>query len=158
MRYDEKFEFWKRHIYPWYWLRVSKKYPVDGYCKGLIKIVEEASPKSCFELGIGTGYPFAKSFSDKGISISGCDISPMFLEEAKRNCSGLAVCEGGYEDLDKVRNVFRKKFDLVYCFRSALYFSNITQAIDFMLFFVKLGGTVVFDIMNADSAINNQLV
>ena len=60
--------------------------------------------------------------------------------------------------MDKVSNVFREKFDVVYCFRSTWQFSDIEAAIDFMLFFVATGGVVVFDIMNQDSVFNKNFV
>lgn len=89
---DEQFEVWKRNIYPSFWLKKSKEYGVDSYCKGLIRLVEEMSPKNCFELGIGTGFPFAENFVAMDISVSGCDVAFPLLEEVKKNYPNVKVC------------------------------------------------------------------
>ena len=52
----------------------------------------------------------------------------------------------------------KKNFDLVYCFRSTWFFTDIAAAIDFMLYFVRPGGSVIFDIMNKDSEWNKAMV
>lgn len=153
-----KFEGWKCDIYPKYWIRKSQEYGLDLYCKGLIALILRNQPKCAFELGIGTGYPFANTLMNKDIRIAGTDISPELIAELKKNFPELNACVGGYEDLNKVKMIVKQKFDLVYCLRSTWYFSDIAAAIDFMLYFAKPRGQLIFDVMNKDSEWNKAMV
>lgn len=152
------FERWKRDIYPKYWIRKSREYGLDHYCKGLISLIEESQPKSVFELAIGTGYPFAEKLLADDIDVAGCDISPELIAELNRSFPAINACVGGYEDLDKVKAAINQKFDLVYSLRSTWHFIDVAAAIDFMLYFVRPGGRVIFDIMNIDSECNKAMV
>ncbi len=154
----DELERWKRDIYPKYWVRKSREYGLDHYCKGLLAIIQEMRPKCAFELAIGTGYPFAEKLLACGIDVAGSDISSELVAELKRNFPTIKAYVGGYEDLDKVKNTIQQQFDLVYCFRSTWYFSDISSALDFMLYFTKPGGRVIFDIMNKDSQWNKSMV
>ena len=58
---------WQKELYSKYWINKVKKYGFDSYCKGLCKLIESKSPNSVYELAIGTGYPFAINFFQKGI-------------------------------------------------------------------------------------------
>jgi len=78
------FERWKRDIYPKYWIRKSREYGFDHYCKGLVALIEDRQPESAFELAIGTGYPFAKKLLAAGIDVSGCDISQELITELSK--------------------------------------------------------------------------
>ena len=49
-------------------------------------------------------------------------------------------------------------FEISYSFRSTWYFTDISKAIDFLLYFTQPGGLVVFDIMNKDSKSNKAMV
>lgn len=153
-----RFESWKRDIYPKYWIRKSRVYGLDYYCKGLIALIEDSQPKSAFELGIGTGYPFAENLLAAGIDVSGCDISQELIAELKQAFPAVNAYVGGYEDLDKFKIELDKSFDVVYSLRSSWYFTNISVAIDFMLYFARPGGVVIFDIMNKDSNWNKEMV
>lgn len=155
---NSRFERWKRDIYPKYWIRKSREYGLDHYCKGLISLIEERHPKSVFELAIGTGYPFAGSLLAAGIDVAGCDISQELIAELKKNFPAVTACVGGYEDLDKVKSNVAQKFDIVYSLRSSWYFIDVAASIDFMLYFAHPGGMVIFDIMNKDSAWNKAMV
>jgi SAM-dependent methyltransferase len=152
------FERWKRDVYPKYWIRKSREYGFDSYCKGLITLIEERQPKSAFELAIGTGYPFAEQLLVYDIDVAGCDISRELIDELNRTLPAINACVGGYEDLDKVKVAINQKFDLVYSLRSTWYFNDIAAAIDFMLYFARPGGRIVFDIMNKDSEWNKTMV
>lgn len=155
---NSRFERWKREIYPKYWIRKSREYGLDHYCKGLISLIEERHPKYVFELAIGTGYPFAENLLAAGINVSGCDISQELIAELKNNYPAVTACVGGYEDLYKVKAKVAHKFDVVYSLRSSWYFTDIAAAIDFMLDFAQPGGVVIFDIMNNDSEWNKAMV
>ena len=153
-----RFERWKRDIYPTYWIRKSREYGLDNYCKGLIALIEEMQPKTVFELAIGTGYPFAEKLLADDIDVAGCDISPELIVQLRESFPAINACVGGYEELDKVNAAINQKFDLVYCLRSTWYFTDIAADIDFMLYFVRPGGRVIFDIMNIDSRWNQAMV
>jgi SAM-dependent methyltransferase len=152
------FERWKRDIYSKYCIRKSREYGLDHYCKGLINLIEERQPKSAFELAIGGGYPFAEKLLAVDIDVAGCDISPELIVQLRKSFPAINACVGGYEELDKVNAAINQKFDLVYCLRSTWYFTDISAAIDFMLYFVRPGGRVIFDIMNIDSEWNKAMV
>ncbi len=152
------FERWKRNIYPAYWIRKSREYGLDSYCRGLIALIMKNDPKSAFELAIGTGYPFAEKLLVASIDVAGCDISKELIAELNRSFPAITSCVGGYEDLDQVKVAINQKFDLVYSLRSTWYFTDIAAAIDFMLYFVRPGGRVIFDIMNKDSKWNKAIV
>lgn len=152
------FERWKRDVYPRYWIRKSRQYGLDFYCKGLLALIKERQPVSAFELAIGTGYPFAKQLLGAGIDVVGCDISQELITELKKDFPGIAAFVGGYEDFDVVKGAVTQRFDLVYCLRSTWYFTDIAAAIDFMLHFARPGGMVIFDIMNKDSEYNKAMV
>lgn len=152
------FERWKRDIYPKYWIRKSRAYGLDCYCNGLIALINDSQPTSAFELGIGTGYPFAEKFLAAGIDVTGCDISQELIAELKQDFPAVVAYVGGYEDLDKLKIEVGQSYDVVYCLRSTWYFTNIAAAIDFMLYFTRPGGEVIFDIMNKDSAWNKRMV
>ena len=159
MRSDiHRFESWKRDIYPRYWMRKSREYGFDSYCKGLLDLVEECRPGSVFELAIGTGHPFAENLLTAGINVAGCDISKELIDQLRKDFPSISACVGGYEDLNDVKNEVSGKFDLVYSFRSTWYFTDIAAAIDFMLYFARPGGKIIFDIMNKDCEWNKVMV
>ncbi len=121
-------------------------------------MIQKSQPESAFELAIGTGYPFAEKLLAAGIDVAGCDISNELIVELNRSYPAITSCVGGYENLDQVKVAINKKFDLVYCLRSTWYFTDIAAALDFMTYFVRPGGRVIFDIMNKDSKWNKAMV
>ncbi|MGE5466093.1 MAG: class I SAM-dependent methyltransferase [Ignavibacteria bacterium] len=154
----DSYERWKRETYPDYWSRKSREYGLDGYCQGLIALVESQRPATAFELAIGNGFPFAENLLKRGIAISGCDISESLIEELDRCYPEANGHVGGYEDLAALDAVVKERHDVVYCFRSSWYFPDIARAIAFMLHFAKPEGVIMFDIMNADSPSNQWMV
>ncbi len=155
---NNRFEHWKRDKYPKYWIQKVREYGLDYYCKGLIVLIEDMHPKSAFELAIGTGYPFCERLVRSGIDVAGCDISHELIAQVKKEFPALTACVGGYEDLDDIKRVVTQRFDLIYSLRSTWYFADIASAIDFMLYFARPGGVVVFDIMNRDSNWNKRML
>ena len=95
MLYSYKFDRWKHDIYPMYWIRKSREYGIDDYCKGLIDLIQHKQPKCAFELAIGTGYPFAEKLLAEDIDVSGCDISPELITELKRSFPSIPAYVGG---------------------------------------------------------------
>lgn len=155
MSVDADHEHWTRNVYPGYWSRASRAYGMDSYSAGLLKLIEERSPKTAFELAIGNGYPFAGTLSSKGIEVSGCDISAELVAELKKDYPAVHACVGSYDD-DAVGGDAR--YDLVYCLRSTWYFPDLRRALEFMLRKTAPGGTLVLDIMNSESRWNRRLL
>jgi len=58
-----------KESYPLFWAYQVKKYGFDDYCKGLCDLIEINSPNTVYELGIGTGWPFAAYFHEKGVYV-----------------------------------------------------------------------------------------
>lgn len=139
---------WQREKYSRFWIDRVKQYGFDAYCKGLCEMVESKQPVSVYELAIGTGWPFAINFFQKGIQVSGSDISEILIEDINNHYPKIRTFAGSYEEL----NLGPEKFDVVYCFRSTWYFPDIFKALDGMFDIAKSGGSVLFDIMNKDSA------
>lgn len=146
---------WQKEKYSRFWIDRVKQYGFDAYCKGLCEMVESKKPVSVYEFAIGTGWPFAISFFQKGIQVSGSDISDILIKGINSHHPEIRTFLGSYEEL----NPGLEKFDVVYCFRSTWYFPNIFKALDFMFEMTKSGGSVIFDIMNKDSAfVKNSLL
>jgi len=138
---------WQKEKYSRFWINRVKYYGFDSYCKGLCMLVESKEPSSVFEVGIGTGFPFGINFFQKGIQVTGCDISDILIKEVNRNYPEIRAYVGSYEEC----NFGEEKYDVVYCFRSTWHFEDIFKALDVMFDMTKSGGSVVFDIMNKDS-------
>jgi len=138
---------WQKEKYSRFWINRVKKYGFDAYCQGLCEMVESKKPGSVYELGIGTGWPFAINFFQKGIQVTGSDISDILINEINSNYPEIRTSVGSYEEL----NLGEEKFDVVYCFRSTWYFEDIFKALDVMFDMTKSGGSVIFDIMNKDA-------
>jgi ubiquinone/menaquinone biosynthesis C-methylase UbiE len=138
---------WQKEKYSRFWLKRVEEYGFDSYCKGLCKIVEEKTPKSVYEIAIGTGWPFAINFIKKGIEVAGSDISKILIDDVNKHFPDIQTSVASYEEL----SLIKEKFDVVYCFRSTWYFSDIFKAIDSMFNLAVSGGCVIFDIMNEDS-------
>ena len=144
---------WKKNIYPKYWSRASRAYGLDSYCAGLIKLVESYSPRTVFELAIGNGFPFAEAFCARGVKVFGCDISEDLISELSKDYPVVTAYVGGYNE-----TLSGGVYDCVYCFRSSWYFSDIVNAIDFMLNKTASSGVLIFDIMNKDSLENKRMI
>ena len=97
MRNREK---WQKKSYSFYWSEQVKKYGFDDYCKGLCDLIEIKSPQTVYDLGIGNGFPFAGYFFEKGICVSGCDISEILITSLKKNYSGINATVESYEDIN----------------------------------------------------------
>jgi SAM-dependent methyltransferase len=141
-------EDWQKNKYSKFWSNQVKKYGFDNYCKGLLNLILSYNPSRVYELAIGTGWPFAKTISDLGISVSGSDISSVLVSEIESTHPEIIAEVKSYQN---IREDKLGRFDIVYCFRSTWYFPNILQAIDKMFLLVKPGGMVIFDILNSDS-------
>jgi SAM-dependent methyltransferase len=140
---------WQNKKYSLFWNSQVVKYGFDQYCKGLCKMVEKSQPSSVYEMAIGTGWPFAITFHEKGMIVEGSDISEFLIKTLTDRYPGI---KGSIASYDNINLDLEFKYDLVYCFRSTWYFPDIIKAIDTMIHLAKRGGgIVIFDIMNSDS-------
>jgi len=146
--------YWIKNKYSYYWIDRVKEYGFDEYCKGLCAVVENKHPKSVYEIGIGTGWPFAINFYNKGMKVSGSDISEILIKDLNTHFPEIRASIGSYDEI----KCEIEKYDVVYCFRSTWYFSDIFKALDVMFNMSKNGGSVVFDIMNSDSLFNRMII
>ena len=144
-----------RDVYSKYWTHVRKRYGVIQYDKDLIsELIQETKNGKILEVGIGDGQPYSQALSEKDYEMYGIDISPNHVEMVKNTFPNINVSVGDAEKL-KFRDHF---FDIVFCFRSTWYFSNITKAISEMSRVVKKGGVIMFDIQNINHPIHRKLM
>jgi SAM-dependent methyltransferase len=139
---------WQKRHYAKFWFYQVERYGFDAYCKGLFNLLLSKGPQSVYELAIGTGWPFAIGLFDKGVSVSGSDISELLTADINRKYPGISVKAESYEEIKGNSGV---KYDIVYCLRSTWYFPDLFKALDTMFSLAKDDGWVLFDIMNKDS-------
>lgn len=139
-------------VYADIWKKSSVEYGVDDFVKTEMDYLMAEKPQTAFEVGIGTGYPFAIALKNSGVKVSGCDISAKEVELAKDNLEGLEeepnIYVGDLCDIDVY-----EKFDVVYCLRVSWYISKFEQRLEKMIELLNPGGLLVFDFMNIDTVI-----
>lgn len=131
-----------------YWLKDLALYGQNPYVDAVLSRIEQRTPAKVFDVGIGSGFPFASRLMEKQITVHGCDVSLPLLKECQKHYPSIQVYHTGSEMLSQI---VRETYDVVYCLRSSWYFPDICQSIDNMCAITRPGGTVIFDIMNADS-------
>lgn len=89
-----------------------------------------------------------------GFEVFGIDISPTHVKMVKNTLPNVNVDIGDAEDLQFPNN----NFDVVYCFRSTWYFTNLIKSISEMLRVVKNDGVVFFDIQNSQHPIHRKFI
>lgn len=140
MSKEEYFE----KVYASFWHNQVKKYGYTQYEDFALKSILKNKPKTAFEVGIGTGWPMAVALSkEKNVQISGCDISKSLIEEARENLKDAELYVGELFDLD-----IKKKFDLVYCFRTSWYIKDFYKMLMQMSDMTNEGGMIFFDIFD----------
>lgn len=127
-----------------YWVNAVKRYGIGSYEKAVLNMLDKCSSQYAFEIGIGTGWPFAAYLAKKGTAISGCDISKRVIRELKKSYPDFQVYVGEFKKQDK-------KFDLVYCIRSSWFMENFYQVLYEMMDSVEDGGHLIFDIMDQNA-------
>jgi ubiquinone/menaquinone biosynthesis C-methylase UbiE len=88
------------------------------------------------------------------MKVSGSDISEILIKDLNTHFPEIRTTIGSYDEI----KCEIEKYDVVYCFRSTWYFSDIFKALDVMFNMSKNGGSVVFDIMNSDSLFNRMII
>lgn len=138
------------NIYSKFWMKQTHVYGFDPYCQGLVRLIQETSPRQAFEVGIGTGWPIASTLKENGITVDGCDIAESLVNQARQalnNKDGIWVGEVTQYQGEPL-------YDTVYCLRVSWCIPDFYSVIDKMLSMTVPGGTVIFDIMDKYSSIS----
>ena len=139
-------------FYGKYWITARDKYDINRYHINYIELICNSISigSSIFDVGIGTGIPFADRLQKKGYVVHGIDISEDLILECKRNNKFISCLQGDAGDIKFEDNYF----DCTYCFASTWYFPELYKSIDEMIRVTKKSGILYFDIQN----INNETV
>ena len=149
--HSEKRKEYMRNIYSKYWSRTRKKYGVGQYDKDLIhELSKKLKNGKILEVGIGDGFTFSNVLDERGYEVYGIDISRTHVDMVKESLPNINVEVGDSENLEFSDNFF----DVVFCFRSTWYFTNLIKSISEMLRVVKDDGLVLFDIQNSHHPIH----
>lgn len=148
-------EEWKRYYreeYSEFWLDQSQRYREDRnsqiYYAILLDLIGAKPGQHVLDCGVGTGKPFALALAKLGAVMSGIDISPVLIQECLVNFKkeGLTInCQVG--DLEKLPYA-DEIFDIVYCVNTTWYVPDLKKALTEMCRVTKLGGKIVFDVIN----------
>lgn len=149
---SKKRKMFMSKIYGKYWITARDKYQVNRYHKNYIELISNSIPlrSKIFDVGIGTGIPFADSLQKKGYLVHGIDISEDLIQVCKKNNKYISCMQGDAENIQFEDNYF----DCTYCFASSWYFPDLYKSIDEMVRVTKKNGILYFDIQN----INNETV
>ena len=155
MNNSEKRKEYMRNIYSKNWSRIRKEYGVGQYDKDLIhELSKKVKNGKILEVGIGDGFPYSNILDEMGYEVYGIDISPTNVDMVKESLPKVNVEVGDSEDLEFTDNFF----DVVFCFRSTWYFTNLIKSISEMLRVVKNDGLIMFDIQNSNHPIHVKLM
>jgi ubiquinone/menaquinone biosynthesis C-methylase UbiE len=135
-----------RRVYPTYWLNRSAR--IQTYDRNLCDLVASLAPThgSLLEVASGTGYPFSQDLHRRGYHLHGVDIADSLIRESYHLDAGILACVGDAEKLP----FLAQTFDSCFCFHSTFYFPDLSRALDEMIRVTRVGGTIVFDIQNAN--------
>ena len=150
---QEQRESYMRKIFPQYWSKARRqKYGFTIYDKKLCELILQERAQNLLEVAIGTGYPIAEHLLKMKKKITGIDIAPQLIQECNMHYPEIKASLGNSSKL-----VYEEEsFDLVYCFHSTWYFTDLLSAIKEMVRVVKTNRIVYFDLMNAHSLVIQQ--
>ena len=155
MNNSEKRKEYLRNIYSKIWSRTRKEQGVGQQDKDLIReLSKKVKNGIILEVGIGDGFPYSNVLDEMGYEVYGIDISPSHVNMVKESLPKINVEVGDSEDLEFTDNFL----DVVFCFRSTWYFTNLIKSISEMLRVVKNDGLIMFDIQNSNHPIHVKLM
>lgn len=134
-------------VYNKFWVNQTQKYGYATYEQKLVKLISRSSPKKVFEVGIGTGWPIGSALKEKGIEIDGCDIAETSVALAQKELGN----ENGIWTGDVLEYNGNNLYDVTYCVRVSWYIPNFYHVINKMISMTKIGGYIIFDIMDENS-------
>ena len=140
----EETQYYKT-VYSKFWKNQTKKYGYTAYERYLVRLIADSSPKRVFEVGIGTGWSIGTALKEKGITVDGCDIAETSVDLARKELENTdGIWTGDVMDYKGENEVY----DVVYCVRASWYIPDFYQAVSKMVSMTKLGGYIVFDVMD----------
>jgi len=140
-----------KNIYSKFWSRTRKQLGVKQYDKDLIHELSNRLKKGkMLDVGIGDGFPYSKVLDEMGYEVYGIDLSPTHVNMVTETLPNINVAIGDSEYLEFKDNFF----DVVFCFRSTWYFTNLIKSISEMLRVVKDEGLILFDVQNINHPIH----
>lgn len=131
-------------VYNKFWENQTRKYGYSVYEKSLVRLIARSRPKSVFEVGIGTGWPIGAALKEKGIWVCGCDLA----ESAVLSAREMLGNQDGIWAGDVLSYEGEEQFDVVYCVRASWYIPDYYATLKKMISMTKVGGYIVFDIMD----------
>lgn len=136
-------------VYSTFWEKQVKVYGFTEYHEKLLALLQSlpgVPPGSrVLEVGIGTGFPFACSLSEKGFEVHGVDLAERLVERCRSEYPKIHARVGDAEALP----YGNEEFPLCYCLQSTWYFPRLAVALSEMFRVTRRGGTVVFDVINS---------
>jgi ubiquinone/menaquinone biosynthesis C-methylase UbiE len=151
MNNSKKRKEYMRNIYSQRWSKERIELGTVQKDKDLIhelsKVIKNGK---ILEVAIGDGFPYSNVLDEMGYELYGIDISPTHVDMVKESLPNINVYQGDAEVL-KFHDNF---FDIVFCFRSTWYFTNLIKSISEMLRVVKNDGLIMFDIQNSNHPIH----
>jgi SAM-dependent methyltransferase len=131
------------------WIKSAHKYGLAKYHRILIDYISSlkttVTSNLVLDIGVGNGFPFASSLSEKGFQVAGVDISENLVEECRQNYPKIDAQVADAEALPYEND----KYSIVYCFQSSWCMPAIEKVINEMVRVTAKDGYVLFDIMNA---------
>lgn len=131
-------------VYNKFWKNQVSKYGYGVYEKNLVRLIARSRSKSVFEVGIGTGWPIGTALKKKGIRVCGCDLA----ESAVLSAREMLENQDGIWTGDVLSYAGEEQFDVVYCVRASWYIPDYYATLKKMISMTKVGGYIVFDIMD----------
>lgn len=138
-----------RDVYSRYWSTArEEKYGFLEYDRRLCDLLAATRPPPArlLEVAVGTGYPFAEAFAQRGYHVHGADISPLLVAQCRARVPAAAAVAADAEHLP-YRDA---SFDVAYSFHSTWYFPDLASVLDEMLRVARPGGWVLLDLQNRE--------
>ncbi len=85
MQKENKWKKYYKEKYPEIWKKRVIHYGFTEYHKCILALLDAREGEQILECGIGTGAPLAISLANKGIQMTGVDISQDLLELCRKN-------------------------------------------------------------------------
>lgn len=142
----EQIQYFK-DVYSKIWVYQTKNYGYEEYVQRVVQMIGQSSPQRVFEVGIGTGWPIGVALKEKGIMVDGCDVADNLVAAAQKelgNPDGIWCGEVSEYRGDIL-------YDVTYCVRTSWCIPNFYFTLKKMISMTKLGGYVIFDVMDKNS-------
>jgi len=146
---EQEWKAYYRAVYPDWWVGRAKTLAWSSYDQTLLDWLDARPGEAVLECGIGTGERYALRLARRGVRVFGVDLAESLLKACAANCARagvhIALQQGDMEALPYDDGAF----DRVYCFSSLWYLPHVEHALREMFRVSRLGGAIVFDMMNA---------